>query len=247
MKIDYTIAITTFSKRYNFATKLVEQIRNHTNNKIYLIINGEKDGDFDETYRKNILSLCTQYNYVYPVIFVETRGLAKMWNTALIFSGSDNVLMLNDDIEIHSDVIFRTTSNEICNPNYTGLTTLNHTFSHYIVNKVVVDKLGYFDERLIGFGEEDADMTYRFLKAGISIGNIMIGGVRNIVSNIRHDFVKPGVGKYSSFNRIFAYKEKFKEDPNGIVGMFHAPMEEVLQNEIQYPYESFFRKNKNNL
>ena len=41
--------------------------------------------------------------------------------------------------------------------------------------------------------------------------------------------------------------QKFKEDPNGIVGMFHAPMEEVLKNEIQYPYESFFRKNKNNL
>ena len=99
---NFTIAITTFAKRYDYIVNLIPQIRNYTDNKIILIINGEKDGEFDETYRKNVLELCAKYNNVYPTMFVETRGLCKMWNTGLILSDKDDILILNDDIEILS-------------------------------------------------------------------------------------------------------------------------------------------------
>ena len=58
-----------------------------------------------------------------------------------------------------------------------------------------MDKIGYFDERLLGFGEEDGDITYRLLKVGVDVGNMSISNVRNIVSEVRHDHIKSGIGK----------------------------------------------------
>ena len=196
---NFTIAITTFSKRYDYIVNLIPQIRNYSDNKILLIINGEKDGEFDETYRKNVLELCTKYNNVYPTMFVETRGLCKMWNTCLILSDKDDVLILNDDIEIQSADIIKFVSSHIKTPDYKGLTKINNSFSHFIANKVIIDKVGYFDERLLGFGEEDGDISYRFIKDGIPINNIYVNGVVNIVSNIRHEHITAGIGKYSNF------------------------------------------------
>jgi hypothetical protein len=245
---NYSIGITTFSKRYDFISKLIPQIRKYNNNKIYIIINGEKDGNFDEIYRINMLKLCLDYTSVFPIFYTETRGLSKMWNTLLIASDNDNMLILNDDIEIISEDIFNTTLNHITSNYYHGLTKINSSFSHFITNKILMEKLGFFDERLLGFGEEDGDITYRLLKIGLNVGNIGTNGVINIVSDIRHEHIKSGIGKYSNFNREFIYNTKYKSDfTSNFKGMFDTPMSEMVLNENQYPYESFFRNNKNNL
>ena len=111
-----------------------------------------------------------------------------------------------------------------------------------------MEEIGFFDERLMGFGEEDGDISYRLLKVGKDIGNHTVNGVINIISNVRHEHVKSGIGKYSKFNRDFIYNEKYKPNLSGnIKGMFDTPMDEVLTNETQYPYEIFFRENKSKL
>ena len=99
---NYTIGITTFSKRFGFVNNLVEQIRSFNNNKIIIAINGEKDGNFSEDYRKDILKLCSSFDKIYPFFYIETRGLCKLWNTILINSDSHNSIILNDDLEIYS-------------------------------------------------------------------------------------------------------------------------------------------------
>ncbi len=245
---NFTIVITTFAKRYNYVVNLIPQIRNYTDNKIILVVNGEKDGNFDEEYRKNILTLCSNYYNVFPTMFIETRGLCKMWNTGLIMSDTDNVLILNDDIEIHSGDIIRDVTSHIKSSEYKGITRINNSFSHFIANKIVLDSLGYFDERLLGFGEEDGDISYRLIKSGIVINTIYINGVMNIISNIRHEHIKPGIGKYSSFNRQFIYGQKYSPNMNShYKGMFDTPMDQIMEDVNQYPYEKFFRENKNNL
>jgi len=245
---NFTIVITTFAKRYDYVVNLIPQIRNYTDNKILLIINGEKNGEFIEEYRKNILVLCAKYNNVYPTMFVETRGLCKMWNTGLIMSDKDDVLILNDDIEIHSSDIFTHASSHINSSEYNGLTKINGSFSHFITNKVVIDKLGYFDERLLGFGEEDGDISYRFIKASIDINNIYVNGVINIISNIRHEHITAGIGKYSDFNRKFIYGKKYLPNVSSpYKGMFDTPMDQNLEDINQYPHEDFFRQNKDKL
>jgi len=245
---NFTIGITTFSKRYDYLVKLISQIRSFNNSKIILSINGERGGEFDNEYRKNIMNLCASYDDVFPTFFIETRGLCKMWNTILVTSDTDYVLMLNDDIEIHSNEIFDVVSRLINDYNFNGLARINDSFSHFVVDKWVLDSIGYFDERLLGFGEEDGDITYRLLKKGINLQNIYSNNIINIVSGIRHDYIESGIGKYSKFNREYIYSKKYSPNLNSPYrGMFDFPMDQNINDLQQYPSEKFFRDNKNKL
>jgi hypothetical protein len=110
--------------------------------------------------------------------------------------------------------------------------------------------MGYFDERLLGFGEEDGDITYRLIdNKGVEVYKLYANGVHNVVSNIRHEHIKPGIGKYSHFNRDFIFRKKYTSEntKSNISGMFGFPCDKVLDDKKIYPYESFFFENKNNL
>lgn len=251
MKNNFDIGITTFSLRYNFVENLVNKIRElGVINNIFICINGEKDSEFSEEYRKKMLTLSLNNNNVFPIFFVETRGLSKMWNTLIVHSSKDDMLILNDDLILTTDNMFEETSNHIESNEYNGLSKLNGSFSHFVINRKLIDELGYFDERLLGFGEEDGDITYRMIaKKGKDILNIYANGIHNVVSDVRHDFIKPGIGKYSLFNREFVFKEKYKcgNSNSGISGMFGVDCDPILDDIKQYPYEEFFMKNKNRL
>ena len=243
----YTIAITTFSKRYHFLEETLGKVREFNNDSDILIcVNGEKDGKFSEDYRKKVLNLCSQYENVYPIFFIELRGLSKMWNTCIIHSSTEDLLILNDDINIVTGAIFDYTSSLI-NNGYKGICKIRSTFSFFIVNKNLMNKVGYFDERLLGFGEEDGDITHRLLCMDIPVKDAFVEGLNNIVSDIRHDEVIDNQCKYSKFNREFTFNQKYKRVDNGIQGMFSFPCEKVLEDQNLYPYESFFMENKHKL
>ncbi len=251
LKNNFDIGITTFSLRIELAEALIKQIRTlGIENRIILCINGEKNGNFNKDYRKRILNLCLEYDDIYPIFFIETRGLSKMWNTILNHSVLDNIFMLNDDLDIQTDEVFHMVNNHIKSSAYFGLTKINGTWSYFVTNKKYIDSLGYFDERLLGFGEEDSDMEYRsIVRTGKSIGTITSTGIYNIISNIRHAHIRPGVAKYSYFNRDFIYNKKYKfgNSISKISGMFELDCDPVLQTPSVYPYESFFMANKNQL
>lgn len=243
-----TIGITTFSKRFDFLGKLIRQIRSFVDHPIILIVNGEKDGKTSDDYMKKIFSLCGEYKQIYPTLFLETRGLSKMWNTIVVQSPYDNILILNDDIEITNPELFHISERIFKDDNFQGITKFNNSFSHFLVDKKIIEDLDFFDERLLGFGEEDGDISYRMLKNNKLINNVSVSGLVNIVSDIRHDHVTPGIGKYSKFNRDFIYGSKYITDfTSKIQGMFDTPMKEQLPNEKQYPYEKYFRINKSKL
>ena len=251
MKNNFDIGITTFSLRYNFVEKLINKIKElNILNNVFLCINGEKDSNFNEEYRKKILMLCASQPNVFPIFFVEMRGLSKMWNTLLIHSTKDDILILNDDIELINGNIFEVVSNHIESKEYYGISKINDTFSFFVVNKGLMDELGYFDERLLGFGEEDGDITYRMIeKKNKDVYRLYVQGVYNIVSNIRHEHVKPGIGKYSFFNRNFIFNSKYNcnNSKSNVSGMFGMPCDKILPDNNLYPYENFFKENKNNL
>lgn len=244
----YTIGITTFSKRFNYIETLINQIRGFVDHPIIVIINGEKDGKTDDVYIKNILNLCQKYDQVYPTTFLETRGLSKMWNTIVVQSYYDNIMILNDDIEITSNHIFEMSNKIFDSSNFQGICKINSSFSHFLVDKKVIESLNYFDERLLGFGEEDGDITYQMIKLGKTIDNVYVNGVNNIVSEVRHEHITSGIGKYSKFNRDFIYGEKYLTDyTSNLRGMFDTPMKEQIPNTDQYPCEKFFRNNKSKI
>lgn len=239
-----SIGITTFSSRINYLTKLLGQIREFSNDPIIVSVNGEKEGKLSNEYMDELFNLFSKYKQVYPIFFQEIRGLSKMWNSIIVHSASDNILLLNDDIEIHSGKIFEISNDLSKNPNFNSICKFNGSFSHFLVKKQCMEKIGFFDERLLGFGEEDGDITYRLIKNNLELHSLGLSGLINIVSNVRHSDVKPGIGKYSKFNRDFIYGQKYKVSNKGIKGMFDTPMDENLHNENSYPYEEFFRENK---
>lgn len=242
---DYTIGITTFDKRFDLVKKLINSIREYRDNPIIVTINGR----FSETYRRESLKFFSEIYNVYPIYFTEIRGLAKMFNSIFIHSNTENVLVFNDDIEITGKEFFEDVEKAFIN--LTDVCKLQTTwyasFSHFIAKKSIIDKLGYFDERLLGFGEEDGDITFRYIKEyNREVPTYHVRGLHHSQSELRHD-IKPGIGKYSLFNREFMFKEKYKLGEGTISGMFGQPAIELLDNDQQYPYESFFEINKDKL
>jgi len=247
----YTIGITTFSKRLNFLTTLVKQVRQFTSEDVIIAVNGDNKSEFNNQYRKDVLTLCLQYDNVYPIFFTEFRGLPKMWNTIAIHSKNDLLCIMNDDIEITGNNLFTWLGGTNVQTSET-ITILNGSFSHYIVTKQLLEKLKYFDERFLGFGHEDGDMMYRHIEMlNKDVSNVSMHGIHNITSGVRDDNVRNSFGKYSEFNHEFLvgrFGPKYKPADNPkIFTSFSPHMYKFMEDSDQYPYETFFRKNKENV
>lgn len=238
-----TIGITTFSKRLHFVTDLIKDIRTQTSDDIIVGVNGNYKQQFDDKFRKDILNLCARYPAVFPVFFPEQRGLAKIWNTILIHSKHDKVLMLNDDVKIvKSDTLERIKS---IPEEHITVNPIHGTFSYFLCSKTTIDDLGYFDERLLGFGEEDGDIRIRYFeKYKKFVKEYENFGFHNIIDKSRDEGITRGVGKYSKFNRDF-WLGKYIEDPNVPVvpGSGRRPKRQVPEMDL-YPVEKFFQTNK---
>ena len=238
MNKKYTIVITTFSKRFDLVTNLITQIREVTTNPIILTINGERDGVLNEEYRKNILTFCVKFDSIYPIFFTEIRSLSKLWNLGTINSNLDDVLILNDDIIILDDNFF-TQCDEILYEDV-NMVLFNNSFSHFFVNKNFLDKIGYFDERLLGFGWEDTDMWMRFKElTGERIKTVDTTSIHNECSDLVYDNIKTTWGKYSLYN--YEYLKTKYSNSNADRYMCGKKLKEDIN---PYPMELYFLNNK---
>ena len=69
MNNNLTIGITTFSKRKDLLINLINKIREITNHKILVCINGEQNAQFDVNYAQDILLFFSKHINVYPIFF----------------------------------------------------------------------------------------------------------------------------------------------------------------------------------
>jgi hypothetical protein len=242
------IGITTFKYRYDELHQLIIQIKTiDPEIAVLLTVNGEYKEQFSDEYRKNILKLCCNYNHIYPIFFPTFTGLAKMWNTLIIHSITDNILILNDDVQIktNNEQLFNIIDNVSTVP---SIYLINGGWSHYVANKFTIDELGYFDERLLGIGEEDGDMTHRFIEKYYSKPTrINFPEISNKPDTFIPQKIKCHSGtKYSAFNRDFIVT-KYKKSSSGILGMAPIPMECINRCVQQYPYERYKLFHKNEL
>src|SRR5450631_4078959 len=101
-KTKYSIVITTFDRRFqSHLIPLMNDIQNQNISspvEIIVMINGPHRADFDQVYRKEILSLLSGYENVYPTMFPNFQSLAKLWNRGILTAQHDRVLVLNDDL-----------------------------------------------------------------------------------------------------------------------------------------------------
>lgn len=241
-----TIGITTFEARFDrYFVPLLKRVREYSDNEIVVAVNGENNRAFGEEYRRNFLKYIAEYENVYPIFFPRFRGLSKLWNTIAIHASHDHILMLNDDIMIENSRFM----NDVCyslSQNKGKSFLINRSWSHYLINRDELDTLGYFDERLLGIGEEDGDMTWRYIKQyGEAIPSFKIKGFQNYAEETVRSYKPVNVQthsgtKYSLFNRKFIHEEKYSPTAEGIRGMFDTPVEINDPGEKQYPYERFY-------
>lgn len=245
-----TICITTFKRRLSLFKELVKSIKKiYPDIEIIVAINGEYNEGVDENYRKDILSFISSQKNVIPIMFTEFRSLSKLWNNLVILSKTNYNLILNDDLSFTNQNIIQEI-NDFISKNQKGIFTINNSWSHFVVSKIELDRLGYFDERLLTIGEEDDDMVWRYIeKYNQKVPTLWINGIRNLACdyNIPPTNIKTYIDNKPLFNATFIKKYKYKHDTNGIYGMFEIPCTRVLNDEKQYPYELFWINNKHNI
>jgi len=183
-------------------------------------------------------------------MFPNFQSLAKMWNRGILSASNELALVLNDDLHIN-------TVNEVSffdelEANITHQTRtfkINGSFSHFFINKKELIEIGFFDERLLGLGEEDGDFYWRYHeKYGLEIESIDLPGIENIQSETSDDGYIKGIRTAAKFNRDFIKKQKYKEVLfGGYRGMFDKRVKKIMADENQYPYEGYYRDNRNNI
>ena len=105
--------------------------------------------------------------------------------------------------------------------------------------------VGFFDERLLGLGEEDGDFFWRYHeKFGREIPSVSLPSIDNIQSDIADTGYTKGIRTAAKFNRDYIQNVKYKEVLlGGYRGMFDKRVKKIIPDETQYPYESFYRSN----
>jgi len=248
----YSIGIVTCKYRYEkYFIPLLEKIKSiKPDIEIVCCVNGESHEDFDNEYRSNILKLCSDYENVFPMIWTTFRAISKLWNTCIINATENHVLMLNDDVMINENFF-----NFIDQLDEDETFTINGSWSIFMVNRKQIHDTGWFDERMLGVGNEDGDMAYRlFLKYKKAVTNYNIPYMNftsDSFTDKNHLSNQKTISKYSLYNHEFLHNKYTRDDVNGIGdGYFFFGGEKVSKHfdDYQlYPYEEYFWKDKDKL
>jgi hypothetical protein len=251
-----SIGITTFKRRLQSVEDMVSYIKSCDQDiVINIAVNGEVDEEFDDEYRRGILSLCAKYKNIFPFFYQEFRSLSKLWNNLVISSKTEYNLILNDDLIFNKSNNFVSIVKSIIeqNPNVECF-TMNGSWSHFVITKKFLDEMNYFDERFLLHGEEDGDFVWRYIdRYGNYPPTLNVPIVVNLHQTGQDDptvianNVEIGYANKPKFNQEFTVTKYEYDSSAKISGLYGRPHKRILSDERQYPYESFYFKNKSNL
>lgn len=214
MSFHCSIGVVTYLGRFEdyFKPLIAKLGRLFPDYDVNIYINGHHDITKQVQYLKEVTAFLGQYPGFRYVTNVEHQPLARGWNWLVLMSGCDRVLILNDDVSV--DWEFRRHLERL--DETAAIFTLNGSWSHFVIHKDLVRAVGWFDERFLGVGDEDSDYICRLAQQGLSLGNVAIHGLHNVVapqddagwaqlSGAIH-------GKYSQINREFLMKKWWRSD-----------------------------------
>ena len=245
--IPFTISIVTFKERKELVKKLITDIRALEGDEcdLLLMVNGNNEEEMDDEYRTDMLKFCSTIKKCYPYFFPEFKGLSKLWNSSVVFSKTNYNFIICDDVSYKSPHILTRIKSHI-NATSEEFFKINNEFSHFVVTKETLHRVGYFDERLLAHGEEDGDIIYRYQDLikkdfpSVSIPGLSNGArydLQNKLTDYTHN--KPTVNKK-------IYNQKYLTAPDGM-DVMTAKLKKLWLDKKQYPYEMFIWKNKHNI
>lgn len=209
--LSYSIGIVTYVNRFYtyFKPNVLNLLKYFPERQIICIINGHPNKLKHLSYLKEITQWLSRKNIQY-ITFDDHQSLARCWNWILLMSSFDNNLFLNDDILIKKN--FRIDFENLLKKDFEFF-AINNSFSHFLLNKSIVKKIGWFDERFLGIGEEDGDYIIRMAMKNINLNSFECRDIINYVApGTDPSFQKISStisGKYSNINREFMNKKWF--------------------------------------
>lgn len=249
--INMSICLVTFKERRELIKTLIPRIREviPSDVDIILAVNGNFEEDMPDDYRSEMLQLSMSHKNVYPIICADFMSLSKLWNTLVLFSKTEYNFIMTDDLVISNPDVYKITS-DYTERSGEQFFTINGGFSHFVLTKTFLHQIGYFDERLLAYGEEDGDLVHRYIKMfDRQVPTLPIQGFYNGAAyHLKMKNTDNHVDNKPTVNREII-KIKYADDPTGICGMNPTPLSltGVLEDYQQYPYEMFVRKNRFNI
>jgi hypothetical protein len=200
---DIGIIITTFEQRFDiFAIPLIESLRKSISAPIYLVINANYGGPADTNSLMRLISKISDFRDVFPIVFGNMQGCASLWNTGLAHSNCSRNFVFNDDIMVDEETIANQMQIAVEMMSDTDLLTINNSWSHYLISDKCLKDIGPFDERFLGFGEEDGDYIRRVVDfTGRGPANVLLPSFVNVIDQSADPDVATSWGKYSLFNK----------------------------------------------
>jgi hypothetical protein len=202
----YSIGVVTYHARYDAYFKpLIEKLAAiFPDREILCVVNGHPDRTLQIAYLNKVTKFLEQFPNVRYLTYDQHQSLAKCWNQLVILSSNEKTLIMNDDTQVTE--LFRQEFETKALPK--EHTTINSSWSHFLISKATVRRVGWFDERLLGVGYEDTDYTLRLAIIDPHIVDTTCLGLSNFVVNQdgagwANISKKAGASKYSEINVEF--------------------------------------------
>jgi len=210
IKNNYSIGVVTYVARYEkYFIPLIKQLNSvFPDKEIICAINGHPDSSLQIKYLKNITAFLKQFPNVKYITYEKHQSLAKCLNWLILMSFSPAILILNDDIKVN--LLFRKDFEKVFAENQ-DFFVINNSWSHFLISKNTIREVGWFEERLLGTGDEDGDYMIRMAEKGKKISKVLCRGIINYVAKQENpgwkNICDVAQGKYSSINKEFMAKK----------------------------------------
>ncbi len=208
-KTDLTIGITTFKARKRQVKDLISRMKFIDKNiNIVIAINGDYNESEQLRYLEEIKKYCNRFINIKIIEYIKPEGLSKLWNQIIINSKSDRILLLNDDVLFKKDFLIRLIQENVFK---SEIALIDNSFSHFIINKTIIHKVGWFDERFDEIGGEDDDYHVRCELLSIKIERYNLFILKNhkpkLKINSYGKIIADQKSGYSNKNSEFLFKK----------------------------------------
>jgi len=211
MKNNYSIGIVTYHARFDaYFVPLIKKLTSvFPDREILVVVNGHPDRTLQISYLKKITEFLSEFKNIRYITYDQHQSLSKCWNQLVILSRTERILIMNDDTQVTE--LFRDEFEKKIEG--VDFSTLNVSWSHFLISKSILKKVGWFDERLLGVGHEDVDYAIRMCIAGLPATDTTCLGLNNYVVDQENPGWKSISGKtsenkYSKINFDF-FREKW--------------------------------------
>lgn len=216
LKSDYSIGVITYVRRFDtFFKPIVTALEKYFPDveKNY-VLNGHYDQEAQTKYLRNAKEFLDNTTASKVIAYMDNQPLSRCMNQLILHSNAKKILLLNDDISIYQ--MFRPCLElQIWRRPFL---VVNTSWSHFVISKDVIKKVGWFDERYPANGFEDFDYSLRmllqekkYILRTMAEHRAYCLGVKNIIANNEDPGwkkISPSVNnKYASVNEEYFFKK----------------------------------------